>query len=363
MRIALIIGDMRDGKRTFASSHNPSREYAIVFGAISVVTVCIWFTTSLSYLSLGYIYLLAVIALSTRVRRLPALSAAVLSSLAWDFFFVPPRLSFSILRFDETLLMTTFFVVALIGSQLTALRSAEDRAKLLAESELMHQTLLDSIAHELKTPVAVFHTAVEQLGTEDPVKREHLMAEVRIAVQRLDNIVSNLLNQTRLESGVLSPRLDWCNAGEVIEAARRAVSRRLEGHPVTVFVPSDLPIILADAVLLEEAFANLLLNAAVHTSPGVPIRVEARLDAEGKYILMSVSDEGPGIPAEIRAAIFDKFRRGPNARVGGLGLGLSIVKGFIIAQGGDVTVDSEPGHGACFTLSLPHVSPAAIPHG
>jgi two-component system sensor histidine kinase KdpD len=334
----------------------------MIVGLLGLVTAVCWYMP-FSYLALGYIYLLAVIALSTRVSRWPALVSAILSSLAWNFFFVPPRLSFSVLHLDESLLLVTYFVVALIGSQLTALRAAVDRARLLAASEHMHQTLLDSVAHELKTPIAVFRSAVEQLDTDDPVKRRILMAELRIAVQRLDSLVVNLLNQTRLESGMLRPKLDWCDGRELVAAARRDVGTRLEVHPFSIEIPADLPIFMADAALMEQAIAHLLLNAAVHTPPEGRVRVSAGMSEDGKRVLFTVQDDGPGISAEFRETIFDKFSRGPNARMGGLGLGLSIVRGFMRAQGGDVTVDSPSGGGARFTLSLPSAKIETVPLG
>jgi K+-sensing histidine kinase KdpD len=348
------------------SAHSPLRaaiwDYAKVVAAIGLVTLVGWFSP-LSYNALGYIYLLAVIALSLRISRWPAMAAAVLSSVAWNFFFVPPRLSFSVLRFDESLLLITYFAVALIGGQLAALRSTADRAKLLAESERLHQTLLDSVSHELKTPVAVFRTALEQFGTSDPVRRELLVAELRIATERLDTLVGNLLNQTRLESGVLRPKLDWCDGRDLVAAARRAVGSRLEDHPMTVDIPFDFHIFLADAALMEQAIAHLLLNAAVHTPSGTKVSVNVGSSEDSKNIFISVTDSGPGVPVELRERIFDKFSRGPLKKGGGLGLGLSIVRGFMLAQGGSVSVDSAAEGGARFTLSLPYASHDHVPTG
>jgi K+-sensing histidine kinase KdpD len=338
---------------THASDRLPLRDYSLVVVVIGLVTFAGWYT-SFSYNALGYIYLLAVIALSLRIGRWPALAAAVLSGTAWNFFFVPPRLSFSVLHFDESLLLTTYFAVALIGGQLAALRATADRAKLLGESERMHQTLLDSVSHELKTPIAIFRTAVEQLGTGDPERRDFLVSELRIATQRLENLVGNLLNQTRLESGVLRPKMDWCAARDLVAAARRAVGSRMEGHPLTVEIPFDFPLLLADAALMEQALANLLLNAAVHTPAGTLISVDAGITKEPHCLFISVADRGPGVTVELRDKIFDKFSRGPDSRSGGVGLGLSIVKGFMLAQGGDVKVDTAPEGGARFTLLVPH---------
>jgi K+-sensing histidine kinase KdpD len=357
---------MRDDMYGAKPSHRIDRrafwDYVEALAVIALLTVAGWFTP-LDYHAFGYIYLLAVIILSLRIRRWAALFAAVASSLAWNFVFVPPRLSFSVLHFDDTLLLGSYFVVVLIGSQLAALRSADDRAKLLAESELMHQTLLDNVAHELKTPIAVLHSAVDKLGTSDPAKRDYLTGEIRIALQRLDGLVANLLNQTRLESGMLKPQLDWCDGRDLVDAARRAVGNRLEGHPLAIEIPPDFPIFQADAVLMEQAIANLMLNAAVHTPAPGRIRVAGGSSKDSKRVFITVADEGPGVPAELQGRIFEKFNQGPTGRKGGLGLGLSIVRGFMHAQGGEVSVESPPEGGARFTLSLPYTKYESVPNG
>lgn len=335
-------------------------DYVEVVSAITLITVVGWYSP-LSYHALGYVYLFAVIALSLRISRWPALAAAILSGAAWDFFFVPPKLSFLGIHIDEGLLLTTYFAVALIGSQLTALRSAADRADLLAKSEHMRQTLLDTVSHEIMTPLAVFRSAIEQLGTSDRERRDQVIVELKIAMERLDRLVTNLLEQNRLESGALRPNLDWCDAHELVVAARRTLGSRIADHPLAIEIPPDLPIFMADAVLMEHVLTQLLSNAAMHTPAGSRIRVGGGMSEDMKRVLISVSDEGPGVPVEIREAIFDKFTRGPNAKKGGLGLGLSIVKGFMRAQGGDVSLDVTDGKGARFTVSLPYVKPEVEP--
>jgi two-component system sensor histidine kinase KdpD len=327
-------------------------DYVEVLAVIAVVTVIGWFT-HVDYHAFGYIYLLAVIGLSLRVRRGPVLTAAIASAAAWDFVFVPPRLSFTMAHMDDCLLLGSYFVVALIGTQLTALRSADGRARLLAESERMHQTLLDSVSHELRTPIAALRSAVEQSHTEDRSKHERMMEEIRIAVQRLDNLVTNLLNLTRVESGVLKPQLDWCDGHDLVVAARRAVESRLEGRAIEIEFSTEFPIFIADAALMEQAIAHLMLNAAFHTPPTARIRVTAGVSENSNEVFITVADDGPGISDELRDKIFDKFSRGSAARGGGLGLGLSIVRGFMLAQGGDVSVESPPEGGARFTLFLP----------
>lgn len=349
-------------KRFDSASRGVLWDYLEVLAVVAVVTVGGWFA-GLSYHALGYIFLLAIIAVSLRVRRWPAVFGAVVGSLAWDFVFVPPRLSFLILHVEDSLLLSSYLLVAVIGSQLKALRSADDRARLLSESEHMHQTLLDGISHELKTPIAILRSAVEQLGTDDAEKRGRLTKEIPAAVHRLENLVDNLLNQSRLESGMLRPHLDWCDAHDLVAAAKRSVGSRIEGRVVSIDIPADFPIFVADAVLMEQAIANLLLNAAIHTPGSAPILVSAVCRDDMSRVFITVTDGGPGISAELRGRIFEKFNRGHAPRTGGLGLGLSIVRGFMTAQGGDVGVESPSEGGATFTLSLPLTTPGAVPNG
>ncbi len=349
--------------QTHTAARSVIRDYVEALGVIALVTAGGWLTP-LNYRALGFIYILAIVALSLRVKRWPVLVAAVVSGLAWDFVFVPPRLSFSVLHFDDTLLLGGYFIVALmIGNQLAGLRTADQRAKLLAESERMHQTLLDSVAHELMTPIAVLRSGVDQLGTDDPARREYLIGEIRIAVHRLDSLVANLLNESRLESGMLKAQPDWCDGHDLVAAACRAVGCQLKGRPLTIRIPPDLPIFQADAVLMEQAIAHLLLNAALHTPPPGRIQVEGGSSSDFKQVFIAVTDEGPGMPAELRSRIFEKFSHGPSGRKRGLGLGLSIVRGFMRAQGGDVSVESPPQGGTRFTLSLPFSKCQSVPEG
>ncbi len=332
-------------------------EYAEVLCVIVVVTVVNHFLP-LSYPAYGNIYLLAIIALSFRVSRLPVLFAAVVSAAAWDYFFMTPRLSFAIFRVDDALLVGTYFVVAIIAGQLTAY--SRRHASLQAEAEL-HRTLLDSVSHELKTPLAVLRSAAEQLNTGDEKKRAELGGEIVLATDRLNRLVVNLLNQTRLESGALQPQLDWCDARDIVNAARRSVGDSLAGHPLRTEFPADIPLFRADPAMLEQALSNLLLNAALHTPAGTPILVKAGVEKYTEHVFITVADRGPGLPPEVRDDVFQKFRRGPGARSGGLGLGLSIVRGFVVAQGGNVAAADNPEGGALFTIFLPLGSHGGVP--
>jgi two-component system sensor histidine kinase KdpD len=129
----------------------------------------------------------------------------------------------------------------------------------------------------------------------------------------------------------------------------------MAGHPVSVEIASGLPLVRMDFVLMQQALTNLLLNAAVHTPAGTAVQVGASLEA--RTLLLSIADEGPGLPADVAPHIFDKFYRAPSAPAGGTGLGLAIVKGFVEAQGGVVQAENKPGGGVRFTLRIPVSNP------
>jgi len=241
------------------------------------------------------------------------------------------------------------------------LREAGEREKLLAESEKLHRVLLDSVSHELRTPLAVITGSLENLAGAPAGLREELVAEARAAARRLNRLVGNLLDQTRLESGALRPRLDWCDARDLVNAALDGARDELAGHRLEIVVPDDLPPLRADFALTEQALANLLLNAARHTPAGTPVFVTAGLDRAGQRAFFTVADRGPGFPEAMTERLFQKFERGDAAKAGGLGLGLSLVRGFVTAQGGAVVVGANPGGGAVFTVYLPHAEPQTLP--
>ncbi|HEY4247038.1 MAG TPA: sensor histidine kinase KdpD [Lacunisphaera sp.] len=241
------------------------------------------------------------------------------------------------------------------------LREAGEREKLLAESDKLHRVLLDSVSHELRTPLAVITGSLENLSGAGPGLQVSLINEGRAAARRLNRLVGNLLDQTRLESGALKPRPDWCDARDLINAAREGVGDALAGHPLEIALASDMSPVRADFALTEQALANLLLNAALHTPPGTAVFVTAGIERSGTRAFFTVADRGPGFPASMSERLFKKFERGDAARAGGLGLGLSIVRGFIAAQRGEVVVGANPGGGAVFTIYLPHTTPQSPP--
>ena len=229
------------------------------------------------------------------------------------------------------------------------------QARLVAESEKLSKALLNSISHELRTPISAITAAASALtelkGNEQHALQKDLAGEIQESASRLNRLVSNLLDMTRLESGAVKPRMEWCDVADLVNVALRHNERELAGHPVHLSLPPQLPLVKMDFVLIEQVLVNLLLNAAAYTPPGTPVEVKASVEPDAMVI--SVADRGPGLPPESLAHVFEKFYRVPGAPAGGTGLGLSIVKGLVEAHGGRVAVQNRPGGGAEFTIYLP----------
>jgi len=333
-------------------------EYALVIAVVALLTAGGLLLPPAYFRSIGLIDLLALILLSLRVGRWPMLAAGLLSALTWDYFFIEPRFQLGIRDINDALLVAIYLVVALVAGQLTAqIRAQARKERIREESEKLARTLLDSVSHELRTPLAVITAALDNFDDAPAPLQASLAGEIRTATQRLNRLVRNLLDQTRLESGMLQPRMEWCDARDLVNAAVEGVTDALDGRAFTVTAPDELPPVQADFALTEHALSNLLLNAAVHTPPGTPVSLTVGLTEGGRRVYFTVTDSGPGLPPRVRDRLFQKFTRGNAARSGGLGLGLSIVRGFMAAQGGEVVTAKNSGPGASFTIYLPLSTP------
>jgi two-component system sensor histidine kinase KdpD len=175
----------------------------------------------------------------------------------------------------------------------------------------------------------------------------------------LNRLVRNLLDLSRLEAGHLRPRLDWHDLHDIVRLALRGLERALASRTVTVDIEFGHAPVKLDAALTEQILVNLLANAATHTPAGTPVELNARLEPD--WLVLKVADRGPGVLPGSAERLFDRFQRGPNAPPGGIGLGLSLVRGFAEAQGGTVAVDNRPGGGVVFTVRLPRVKMPPIP--
>jgi two-component system sensor histidine kinase KdpD len=234
-----------------------------------------------------------------------------------------------------------------------------EQAQRLAESERLSKTLLNSMSHEIRTPLAAIKSATGQLleidGQELTAAQKRMIAEVQEAVERLNRLVGKVLDSTRLEAGRVKPRLSPCDITDLIHVAAKEVKKELAQHKLTVAIAAGLPLVNADFVLLQESLMNVLSNAATHTPAGTAVNISAHTDISD--LVLTVADNGPGIRAEDLPRVFEKFYRGPSAPTGGTGLGLSLVKGFVEAQGGTVKAANGAEGGALFTIRLPLRSP------
>jgi two-component system, OmpR family, sensor histidine kinase KdpD len=257
------------------------------------------------------------------------------------------RLSFE----DEALLETFISQVALVIER-EILDEAAEQAAMMQESERLYTTLLSSISHELRTPIAAIKGASSGLKTTtaEPA-RGMLLADIENAADRLNRLVENLLDMSRLESGRLQLKRDWCDVGDIIGVAIKPFDRCAQTHPLTLDIAPGLPLIQADFVLIEQVIINLVDNACSYTPPGAPIRISARL--AGNMLEIAVEDKGDGIPPADLERIFEKFYRVSGTAAGGTGLGLSISRGLVEAHGGTLSAERAPERGMRFIVRLP----------
>ncbi len=229
------------------------------------------------------------------------------------------------------------------------LKQIAAQAQLSVEAERLRKTLLDCVSHELKTPIAAIGAASQELKRHPELSRQ-LASEIQHGSRRLNRVVNNLLDMTRLESGVVQPKLEWCDVLELLQSAIEGEEEALRGHEILLSVSEDLPLALLDHSLLEQALAKLLANAGSYTPTHLPIHIAASFTNE--QLILSVCDRGLGLPEDAER-VFEKFYRANGSKTGGLGLGLSIARGFVEAHGGKLTAQNRETGGACFTVALP----------
>ncbi len=259
------------------------------------------------------------------------------------------------LAFDQEVLLETFTSQVALVIERELLDEAAEQSVMLRESERLYTTLLNSISHELRTPIATIAGAASSLLDPNTVlnaqARIELTGEIQTAADRLNRLVENLLDMSRLDAGRLQLKLEWCDIGDVIGVALRRLAAVLGARPITVTVASDVPLIKMDFVLMEQVLVNLLDNACAYTPPGSALAITATV--AGAWVHIDLSDHGSGIAPEALAHIFDKFYRVPGTAAGGTGLGLSICRGLVEAHGGTLTAHNRPEGGMTFSIRLP----------
>jgi two-component system sensor histidine kinase KdpD len=233
-------------------------------------------------------------------------------------------------------------------------REAEASA-VRAKTEEMRSSLLSAVSHDLRTPLAAITGAVStlrhQFSALSGEQRGELLTDIHDEARRLERLVANLLDMTRVESGSLRVQREWIPLEEVVGTALSRLDRVLTGRPVHVALADGLPLLAVDPLLFEQVLVNLVENAAKYTPAQSPIDIGARQDGDSTVI--EVSDRGPGIPPGDEQRVFEKFYRGGHTAVAGAGLGLAICKGIVEAHGGTVAVSNRVEGGATFRIVLP----------
>jgi len=250
-----------------------------------------------------------------------------------------------------------------IGLALERARLAEsaEEANLARERESLRNTLLASISHDLRTPLAVIAGAggalAERGALLDEATRVSLARSIEMKATEMSGLVSNVLDLMRFESGQIVTRRDWQSLDDLAAMALQSLEERLTGHPVELRVPHDLPHVFVEATLIVQVFSNLCDNIAKYTPPGTQVVISAI--ADGPFVRVTVDDDGPGLPPGDPARLFDKFQRGAQEGTAvGVGLGLAICKAIITAHGGDIVALRREEGGSRFEFTLPVTEPA-----
>jgi K+-sensing histidine kinase KdpD len=355
---------------------------AAALAAVAAATLLVYPLKSVApVVSLGVVYLPAILLLSIVWGLRLGLLASVLGAVAFNFFHLPPLHHFTIAEEGNWVALATFALAAGISSAVAGLARAQaldaeqrrqeaDRAKAdlealarerdrmqaeaieaeaLRRSDELKTALLRSVSHDLRTPLTSVIAAGAALGSSrlSEAERGELSKAVVGEGNRLSRLVENLLDLSRLEAGKAVPRRESADVAEVLEAARESAG--LDPGLVRIAAEPGLPLLNADAAQLERAFANLLENGVRHGG-GLPVQAHCRL--VGAELVVRIVDRGPGVPAAERERIFEPFHRAPDGERGGSGLGLAIAKGFIEANGGRIAIESLPHQGTTFVVSF-----------
>jgi two-component system sensor histidine kinase KdpD len=271
---------------------------------------------------------------------------------------------------DQRRQVDAFAAQMALAMERAELAEETERARREVETEQLRSSLLSSVSHDLRTPLAVItgaaSTLVDGAQSIDEATRLDLMTTILEESERLNRLIRNLLDMTRLESGTVKVNKEWLPLEEIVGAALNRLEGRLAGREVKIELPPSLPLIPCDAVLIEQALINLLENAAKYSDGPIEIRA-ALVPGEA---LIEVADCGPGIPPGQDARIFDKFHRAVReGSPGGVGLGLAICRAIVAAHGGRIWAQNRAGGGASFSFALPikgeapSVAPPEAPEG
>jgi len=368
-------------KRHQINQSNKAKQFFISILLVCVVSaLCYVLSPYSGYRVIALILLVNVSLIAMLFDILPVLLSALLSALIWNFFFIPPKFTLAIHDAEDVLMFLMYFVIATLNGVLTyKIRQMKKETLKREEKEnaiKLYNTLFNSLSHELQTPIATIIGSTDTLkenGTKLSDKNKNdLVDEISIASLRLNEQVENLLDISRLESGYLKLKRDWCDINELIYSAVNKLQNKSGKHKIEINVPENFPLFNLDFGIMEQVLYNLLNNAIQHTAENSVISVsvrytttivghfekdnyegEMRRDSVSNKLVLTVSDNGKGFPEDEIGKVFNKFYRLHNSKTGGTGLGLSIVKGFVEAHKGTILLRNIPAGGAEFIIEIP----------
>ena len=336
------------------------KQYAFsIFVVLLVSAVCYIFSSYVGYRVAALILLVTVSLIAISFDILPVLVSAALSAFIWDFFFISPRFTFHVASTDDTILLIMYFIIAMVNAVLTykirqvekAARQKEERTNTIK----LYNTLLNSLSHELRTPIAAIIGATDNLQANNKnltaANKDQLLAEITKASFRLNQQVENLLNMSRIESGFLKPKKDWCDISEIVYDVVKKIEENIISQTISVTISPGIPLFKLDKIMFEQILYNLLNNAILYTEPASFINIAAV--SHNHKLQIIIEDNSKGFPEDEINYVFEKFYQLKNSKTKGTGLGLSIVKGFTEAMDGTVRLQNNVSGGARFTIEIP----------
>lgn len=344
----------------FKNRISNTRQY--IYSILLVILVsfaCYFLSPFVGYRVVAFVLLVTVSLIATIFDILPVIISACLSALTWDFFFIPPHFTFHINATEDAILLLMYFVIAIVSAILTyKIRRVEKMAVIKEEKAhtlQLYSTLFNSLSHELRTPIATIIGATDNLQHNNArltaENRYELINEIAIAGLRLNRQVDNLLNMSRIETGIIKCNYDWCDINEIVYDTVQLIEEMDIRQKIRININPEIPLFKLDKGMLEQIIYNLLANAVSYTPEGTGISIEAECYADMLQII--IEDNGKGFPPEEIDFVFDKFYRLKHSTPGGTGLGLSIVKGFIEAMKGTISLENISTGGARFTIQIP----------
>lgn len=321
--------------------------------------ICFSLYDVIGYKVVAYILLMTLSVIALFCDIIPVVLSAILSALSWNYFFIPPRYTFHIGTTEDLFLFIMYFVITIVHGvlmyQIKQIQKLAIEREERASTLKLYNTLLNSLSHELRTPIATIIGASDNLLTSNgklpEQSKQSLLSEISLASLRLNQQVQNLLNMSRLESGTVKLKIDWCDINELVYKTIDRLGENSKHYVLDVELPDDLPFFKLDEGLMEQVLYNLVSNAVTYTPEASVITIKAQ--SKEQQCIITIEDNGPGFPETEINKVFDKFYRIDHSKTGGTGLGLSIAKGFVEAHKGSITLENAPLGGALFTITIP----------